>query len=58
MSKKAPLATAPVSGRDLRRYLETQDDLMLDLLHRLEEQHREMIAVIERSAGGRPRPVT
>lgn len=37
-------------------HLETQDDLMLDLLHRLEEQHREMIAVIERSAGARPLP--
>jgi uncharacterized membrane protein len=38
------------------QHLEAQDDLMLDLLHRLEEQHREMIASIERSAGVPPLP--
>ena len=37
-------------------HLETQDDLMLDLLHRLEQQHREMIATIERHAGVPPLP--
>jgi hypothetical protein len=31
MSKKTPLPTAPISGKDLRRYLETQDDFALEL---------------------------
>jgi uncharacterized membrane protein len=35
------------------QHLEAQDDVMLDLLHRLEEQHLEMIASIERYAGVR-----
>jgi uncharacterized membrane protein len=38
------------------QHLEAQDNRMLDLLHRLEEQHREMIASFERSAGVPPRP--
>ena len=38
------------------QHLEAQDDLMLDLLHRLEEQHREMIASIERNSGVSPQP--
>jgi hypothetical protein len=31
MSKKQPQPTAPISGQDLRRYLETQDDFALEL---------------------------
>jgi hypothetical protein len=31
MSKKPPQPTAPISGEDLRRYLETQDDFALEL---------------------------
>jgi uncharacterized membrane protein len=38
------------------QHLEAQDDLMLDLLHRLEEQHREMIARIEENSGAQPPP--
>jgi uncharacterized membrane protein len=38
------------------QHLEAQDDLMLDLLRRLEEQHREMIASIERNSGVSPQP--
>jgi hypothetical protein len=37
-------------------HLEAQDDLMVDLLHRREEQHREMIARIDGKAGAPPRP--
>jgi uncharacterized membrane protein len=37
-------------------HLEAQDDLMVDLLHQLEEQHREMIARIDGKAGAAPRP--
>jgi hypothetical protein len=31
MSKKPPQPTAPISGQDLRQYLETQDDFALEL---------------------------
>ena len=37
------------------QHLEAQDDLMLDLLHRLEEQHREMLSKIARAPGPPPR---
>jgi uncharacterized membrane protein len=40
------------------QHLEAQDDLMLDLLRRLEEQHREMIASVERNAGVQPPPAS
>ncbi len=38
------------------QHLEAQDDLMLDLLRRLEEQHREMMAGIEGNSGAPPLP--
>jgi uncharacterized membrane protein len=34
------------------QHLEAQDDLMLDLLRRLEEQHRELIARVGGNSGG------
>lgn len=40
------------------QHLEAQDDLMLDLLHRLEEQHREMIELVERKSGATMPPAT
>jgi hypothetical protein len=38
------------------QHLEAQDDLMLDLLHRLEEQHREMIAIFQKNLVDTLRP--
>lgn len=37
-------------------HLETQDDLMLDILRRLEEQHRELLARLDGDAGAPPAP--
>ncbi len=38
------------------QHLEAQDDLMLDLLRQLREQHREMIALIDGKSGVPPLP--
>jgi uncharacterized membrane protein len=38
------------------QHLEAQDDLMLDLLHQLHDQHREMIALIDGKSGAPPLP--
>jgi uncharacterized membrane protein len=38
-------------------HLETQDDLMLDILRRLEEQHHEIITRINTDTSAPPAPV-
>jgi len=50
--------TAEEELKAVMHHLETQDDLMLDILRRLEEQHSEMLARFGAKQGAAPAPAS